>query len=878
MATINFEKDSLTVEGREQIVNFIATSSSDPIAKRNDEICWLYYNNKQDPEKYNYLRKVGNYEFPAKVRRIPKQRPYIDNLVSQQSQRPFAFSTYAVDDESISKKYDTIVRGMVKMAEDNARKVYFNIQAQLGALDNQRNQLLEVINKQPETPEEQNMLQQLRAKLPGIENQLAYLKETLVQQSEISQDMVKKQERFYQYEYKDVAEVIGQKLVRVLRQDLRIPYKEMQGIKHRCVTGKEYYYVDYIPGDKLPRFELIDGMKVRVPQSDVAGWTQYAQWVCIEEGMNYDQLMDEFEPYLNSNEMAMLDAVPRFNRGVTEGNFVATPNGAMLRNTIKGVYSGGIRSTGDYVVDRVWWRARRRIRVKKGPIKHLPGEEYTHFISTDKTIIHEADFKYEKSTRRWVSRENPDINYPASQVEAINHERGEYIKEKVVYDRYKGFVINNAIKKGFRDPIQPRPYTNLAEVMLPVVGRLYNDTTDAPYSLIWNTIDLQETYDIIHYHRELLLAISGVAGVVLDVSQRPEHMGEEEWYYNMKMGRFLIETVTKAGRKNFAFNQFPRVDMSLTASVQYLDRMLQQTDETMGMVMGVTRQRLGQTVNSDQVGTFEMSRNLSMLTTEVIFREHDETVGQALAQALNLGTRYCWEKGAMLQLIDDGIQYVNVEPNQLDGIEFVLRVENNTQEAFNLDELKKVGMSFSSKGQIPFREFVSIYRSQSLHELEMKLEAMAKEAEEMMNLREQRLQENEAEIEQRKLKFQAELENLKKESDNQLKAASEQMKAGIEQAKLQLQKEAMEFNKEKWEDEKMLKVADMQSEAQIENRIIDENTRANMSTEQANLLSNQLTAMLEMIRMKMDDQHHGKEMEVERVKARKMVREQASDR
>lgn len=859
----NFSLDSTTKEGRLDILNMIIQSSPDMIGKKNEKICWDYYNNKVDPAKFDYLRKSGKYEYPAKIRRIPRQRPYIDNLVSQQSQRPFAFSVYSIDDESISKKYDRIVKGAIEMAENKAAQAYFAMTAQLGQLDQQRQQIFSMLQQQPQNEQQAQQVQQLQAQLPQINAQFDLIKYQMTRQQVVTKEDLDKHEQFYRYKYKDTSEIIAQKAARVLRQDLNIAYKETHGVKHRTVTGKEFYFVDYTPGAKLPTFDLLNGLKVFAPASDNASWTQDGPWVRIEEGLTYDQIISELGLYLDDEDVRDIQNMMPYYGTSDNGNFVATPNGAVLRDTVKGVYSGGGNTSDTYVVNKVWWRAPRIIKAKKSPNPFDRENPFTHFIPTDKTIIHEADYTYNPPTREWVSKDNPDVRYKAGQVETINKAKGEYIKQKTVWDRYKGFSINGQVVKAFKDPIQPRPLTDLAHVFLPVVGRMHNSTTDAPYSLIWNTIDLQETYDIIHYHRELLLALSGVAGVVMDISQKPEDMDPEEWYYQMKMGRFLIETVTKSGRKNFTFNQFPRIDMSLSSSIQYLDNMLQSVDETMGMVMGVTRQRLGQTVNTDQVGTFEMSRNLSMLTTEIIFREHDETIRQALTMCLNMAFRYCWDKGAMLQLVDDGIEYFSIPQEELARIEFYARIDNNTQESFNLDELRKVGMNMSMKGQVSFKEFVGIYTATSVKELEKKLEYLAKEAQELMDMRQNQQAEMQQGFQEKQQAFQKELQQIKIDSDANLKMIAEKMKSAEGAAKLELEKEALEFEKQKFEQEQRLAMTQAAANDQLGHRKIDADMEGNMVSEQVKLLTAKMNMLIESAKLSVDAQHNIKKLDVE---------------
>ncbi|MCK9576821.1 MAG: hypothetical protein M0R51_12940, partial [Clostridia bacterium] len=67
----------------------------------NDVICWMYYYNKPDKRKYEYLMKRGNAQLPIYTVHIPCQRPIIDSLISQQGKRTWQFTTHAVDKQSI---------------------------------------------------------------------------------------------------------------------------------------------------------------------------------------------------------------------------------------------------------------------------------------------------------------------------------------------------------------------------------------------------------------------------------------------------------------------------------------------------------------------------------------------------------------------------------------------------------------------------------------------------------------------------------------------------------------------------------------------------------------------------------------------------------
>jgi hypothetical protein len=52
-------------------------------------------------------------------------------------------------------------------------------------------------------------------------------------------------------------------------------------------------------------------------------------------------------------------------------------------------------------------------------------------------------------------------------------------------------------------------------------GLTYNGKIK-PYSLIGETEDLQDLYDVLHFHKENLIALSGVKGSYMDLSQLPD--------------------------------------------------------------------------------------------------------------------------------------------------------------------------------------------------------------------------------------------------------------------------------------------------------------------------------------------------------------------
>jgi len=94
-------------EIRERVLEIRRMAASSTMSKRKDIECWNMYNEIYNERDFDYLRRVGQYEFPAKMRWIGKQRKGINLLASQQSRRPFPFSIVATDKESRKRKYES---------------------------------------------------------------------------------------------------------------------------------------------------------------------------------------------------------------------------------------------------------------------------------------------------------------------------------------------------------------------------------------------------------------------------------------------------------------------------------------------------------------------------------------------------------------------------------------------------------------------------------------------------------------------------------------------------------------------------------------------------------------------------------------------------
>ena len=866
-----------TSEGRKAIALHIKNmcTASSPTKSRDIE-CWNMYNEFQDEKEFDYLRKYGDYELPARIRNVGKVRSKINNLVSQQSRRPFTFSVSAIDDFSLSEKKDFIFREWIKFIDDRTKERYYAVTLQIQLIDQQIQQLQENFQKASQQEgADPAQLQQMQSMMPLFMMQFQQLKDKAEREQRFSNTEITEKERYFKYSYRDLKEQYGQKLMQYLYKMMDIKDKSIRNFISQTVSGKQYYFVDYVPGSKFPDFYPLNEIKVYFPSIETVKWTQDGPWVNIEEHWSLSQVKKTFS--LSETQLKELEESLSYQQADT----ALTPDHGLIFTD--GVYSGTLENdpSQSVKVNRIWYKNDRDILIKKS-VSTTRNRTFTHFLNGEKKVLSSKDYVYRSG--KYVNRKTKE-SIPANEVEFLNEDKGEYLNKRYVTDRYRAVILNDKIVLDLgKDPIQPRSIADYTDVCLPVVGRTFSTIIDRPYSLLWSTRDLQKLYKIVHYHRELLLAISGTRGNVIDMSQKPTDMSRQEWEYHKKMGRLYIQTTDKFGRKiNNSFNQWAAFDDTVTNSIQYLDMILESLDNEISDTIGMPRQRMGVTVPSDQVGTSRMSLEQSLLTTEILYYDHDKVLAKAMTQLLNLTTRYCLTKQQILEITDPnlGRDLVNIPSGLLDKADFEVEVANNSKDEQRMMELKQFAIKQNDKGLLPFEQFLSLWNEDSLIALTKKFEYFTEKAAEIQQMSAAQGKQDMIDVEKAKIEFQAQYDMMMEQERNKL----EQAKLQLDAARVENEKnrDLMKQRNEdlKLEQERVLRSAEIESENNMEMAYLMNQDKHETTNEQLQALKLNIESMMNQLSLQL--QHKGlvnthvqtmKKLDIEDKKARQKVTEQ----
>lgn len=779
-----------TKEWAEFITRTIASSAlTDIQSRKRDKICFMYYNGIKTEEDFNYLNQVGDYVYPAKVRFFQIIRPKIDLQISKLTTRPLHYGCIASDEKSQRERYEKKLKHYFDLFDQRIDSIRQPELEAITEIEQNIGQIRQILANKPQNEEQAQMQEELLKVKDELITMLIQLKTKKERIVLLTQDDEEKIDHFFKYKYKDVLELAASKYLQKAIQERDIERKSISAFKEQGITGKPIYFVDPVEGEKYPIFEQISSLYTCWSGASPTGYIQDGDWATYTVPMSIGEILTRFGQYLKKTD---IERIKKFRTLISDSSVKTNVNnGAYFPDDQYNTAYSGNMIDGVINVTYVFWRSPRKIIRKFTPNPHVPKSHFSHIINEEEVL--------EKGLRD-----------------------GEYINVRYIDDIYEGVLIGNA-SGGVVVNAGPRKYqvydVDTFKTELPIIGYTFNGIDDAPYSYVWSTKDLQDLYNILMYQAELLTVLSGVKGIIMDKSQRPDDMTPEQWVYNRKMGVAWIDTMKKKFQRFPTFNQFTQYDDSLSQSVMYILGMARDIDEMAGQIIGIPRQAIGQTISTDQVGTNKMSIDQSAIINEIHFYKHFNLLGKALSRLMNCAR----EQG----FIDDVISFSNSDltnedfalpKDMFDGRKYDILVSNSVKELDFMEDFRRIAMQERGAGQIALHDLIKVYQGSTLKEIETTLEFASKRMAEQMqaaagNAQQAEMQKEQAlkEMDMRFQELNNQMQMQLKQLDAQIKERELQFNAAQKITEQDIQAKEAEQNRALKEREIQIKAADVQN-------------------------------------------------------------------
>jgi hypothetical protein len=357
---------------------------------------------------------------------------------------------------------------------------------------------------------------------------------------------------------------------------------------------------------------------------------------------------------------------------------------------------------------------------------------------------------------------------------------------------------------------------------LSVNGIFFLDKNGDPYSLMVNTMDLQDKYDLLIYCRDNLIASSGTVGDWVDVAFLPTFLGAtmperiQRWKGHKKDGVALFNSQMEGGERmtNTTFNGFD--DTVKAQSIQAIQIAIQSVEQQASSITGVLPERLAQYEQRDAVSNVQLGVKMSGLLTKQYFEIMDTMYKEVNYDLLNLA-KLVYKKGITGTLIlgDKFSKIFTAMPEHYTITDFDIHIEDSSKSFQEMENVKILNTELIKAGMSNPELAIEIATSKSMTHLKTTVaKAMAQQQEK--NDQTQQLQEQIKQMDQQAKEMQKQNSDLQKQI-KQLQSKiseNEDLKMQLEQERVAIEREKMKIQRDY--NDKMIDIKDKQLQVQRE--------------------------------------------------------------
>lgn len=370
-----------------------------------------------------------------------------------------------------------------------------------------------------------------------------------------------------------------------------------------------------------------------------------------------------------------------------------------------------------------------------------------------------------------------------------------------------------------------RSITNPKDCTLSINGMFFSDKNGNPFSIVLNTMDLQDRYDLLIYYRDNLIETSGTVGDWIDVSHLPSFLGGEiperlaKWNAYKKNGQALFDSSQEgANLINTTFNGYD--DTVKLSAIQAIQMAIESVEQQASSITGVFAEKLGGIQQRDAVSNVKVGIRQSTLLTKQYFHAMDLMYKEINYDMLNLAKI----------VFKDGISGTIILGNKLSKVftalpeyytvtDFDLHIADSSETFQIRQDLQQSGIELIKAGAAGPEMLVNMVTAKNLTELKDYINTAVREKD-AENNQIQQLTEKLEEADQTIKQFESQMKQLQEqnsklqkevEKNSQQKLAIEQERVRIEEKKVDDAKEyntRIAANKERQLDLEYLQLSD----------------------------------------------------------------------
>ena len=694
--------------------------------KKRIKKCRNLYEGVRDQAEFKYLEETFGIETPIAVKMTPLIKTRIDVLIGILLDEIFTYKITVRDEVSLEK----IEEQKKNIKVDNILKKY---------------------------------REQLRTNINLVNNNQA------PQQDVVTQQYLERVEELINEEFISSFEIAAQSLIQFFEQDLTIDLRQKikQYFLDFLVTGEAYYrtFTPYIGGD--PVLEIIK------PEN-----------LFFNKNTNHQFISSGHEPHVNiivhREYMRREQIVTRWGHLMTETDkqdlFGNAPSQSGRTNVIRSAreieynnrYREGLSGTHEqFTYDGTEWI----------PVYHVEWLANNEVSLTDE----------ERQDLQVVEKNTGTKQLNDFYGKGVG--QGEPRKKGYRLDRYEGIRVGeNLYLNCGKSKRVTRSVGSPWKTTLSYNGVGYNERNGVSQSLAWNLKDLQDSYDIILFFRDNLIANSGVDGSRINLAAIPKVLGQDfmerllKFTALRKQGLELIDP-TEDGAS--LFQHYGDFKGSIDANVIVaLNTVLETIQQQADVVSGVNRHMYQAAEVRDAVTNVKMGQQVTSLVTKDIFELIYASRRHMLTDLINQG-KIAYQKGKRgSYIVGHRSILFNILPEDFCFTDFNIQVINSSKENLKLEKVQAIIPELVTQGILDPEVIMKVTMSDSPTEiLNIINKSMAKRKEENNMIGQ----------------LQQQVEQLTQQTEEMQKALqqAEKMTATLQQKSDEIKQKELELEKKK---------------------------------------------------------------------------------
>ena len=298
----------------------------------------------------------------------------------------------------------------------------------------------------------------------------------------------------------------------------------------------------------------------------------------------------------------------------------------------------------------------------------------------------------------------------------------EYDGDK--YDRHEGVRIGEDIYicRG-KSEHMVRTQSNPDYCTLSVNGMFFSDKNGQPFSLVLNTVHLQDKLDLLIYYRDNLIATSGTVGDWIDLAHVPSVLGVElperleKWLAYKKNGMALFDSSQEgASLINTTFNGYD--DTIKSQSIQAIQMAIDSIEQNASSMTGVFPEKLGGIQERDAVSNVKVGLRYSTLLTKQYFSAMDGMFKEVNYDCLN-HAKLAWKKGltGTIVLGPKLSKTFTALPEHYTITDFDIHIQDSTETFQTRQEIKGLNTEMIKAGMVDISDAINIATAKNITEL-----------------------------------------------------------------------------------------------------------------------------------------------------------------